>query len=356
MSTHASFGTLSEFLLQAGTEYFVIDVSRTRRIIDNQTFFDYESNKLPFDSPRQGFAWLCVVFWNKQVNQEHYIWFLKLPIDEQSLLQQAARDQFLHIVSQALGQQLQNVAHKEAQLPENPFIFTPNQQLLADCNTLIRDQLKLPTREGAKRALNYLQAPSVGNWSELSVQDISDLAIDIQSDRVQSAFIENLNMLAQPVCTCLFSSFEGLVLPEAIEKRLLDYHQQADKVIAPMALRALASCRSNQVNGYVQTLISGDIALDTETLVVIAGRHWQALSPELSSKSNTAKISAPQVDWLAKYFEKVAQADDSYALFKGIFADMVQIPAIRVFLLAMLRQQGHCEALQLAITSLFEAR
>lgn len=344
MASPKSFGTLSEFLLQAGTEYFVIDVSRTRGIIDSQTFFNYETNKTPFASPRQGNAWLCVVFWNKQVNKEHYIWFIKLPIDEQSLLQQAARDQFLNIVTDALGQQLQNMGSTQAQIPDNPFIFTPSQQLLADCNALIRHQLGFPARDAVKTALAYLKAPDVQPWSELSVQDISDLAITIHNQSVQDAFVQNLEILPNPVCTCICSSFEGITLPISVQRSLIDYHQRCESNIAPMLLRALASCRSETVNKYIESVIRNNDALDTETLVVIAGRHWQVLSPELSTTG----------DLLAIYFEKLALADTSHALFRGVYADMVHLPALRVFLLAMIRDPGLSDTLKSAVSTLFE--
>ncbi|WP_371192585.1 DUF3549 family protein [Glaciecola sp. SC05] len=346
MTSQTSFGTLSEFLLQAGTEYFVIDVSRTRRFIDNQTFFDYETNKMPYASPRQGNAWLCVVFWNKQLNQDHYMWFLKLPIDEQSLLMQAARDQFLHIVTEALGQQLQNINEKRAQLPENPFVFIPNQQLLADVNAMIRHHLNISRPEGAGRALNYLKAPNIQAWSELSVQDISDLAITVHNEDVQAALLRHLEILPHPVCVCLCSSFEGIELPSALIDAILDYHQRCEQSVASMLLRSLASSRTTEVDQYIRSLVSGDEVLDTETLIVIAGRHWQALSPEAQETS----------DSLSQYFEKVAIAEPTYALFRGIFADMVQIPALRVFLLAMIRDQRQSEMLKSAISTLFDQR
>jgi hypothetical protein len=332
MTSPQSFSTLSEFLLQAGTEYFIIDVSRTRHLLDNQVFFDYENNKAPYANPRQGHAWLCIVFWNKQLNQEHYIWFVKLPVDEQGLLVQAAINQFLQIVTQALGQQLQGMDEKNAELPENPFVFTPSQQLLSDCNSTIRKHLNLPERPGLQKALSYLKAPSVQPWDELSLQDMSDLALQIDSAPVQQAFVQNLEILPKAVCLCLFSTFEGLQLPVQVEQSMLSYHARCEAALAPMVLRALASTRTEQVNNYIRQLVANKDALDIETLIVIAGRHWQALSPE----TLMSEEQSPQ-DYLRLYFEKLAAADNSYALFQGVFTDMVQLPSLRVFLLAMIR-------------------
>jgi hypothetical protein len=356
----SSYGTLSEFLLQAGTEYLVIDVSRTRQIIDNQVLFDCELNKIPFPTPRQGHAWLCVVFWNKQINQEHYIWFVKLPVDEQSLLMQAARDQFLHIVVTALGKELEQMESQQAELPENPFVFAPNQQQLADCNATIRHSLKLPHRAEIKAAVNYLKAPNVQPWDSLAVQDISDLALQMtraQTDEeaqasvaealqqeIEHAFNQNIEVLPSPVCVCLFSTLEGCRISESSIDCLLDYHSRCESSLAPMVLRALASSQTHKVRDYIHSLISNEQSLDLETLVVIAGRHWQLLVPDVNSKH----------DYLTLYFEKVIRSDTSYALFRGVFADLVQLPQLRVFVLAMLRSQTQSDNLNKAIASLFD--
>jgi hypothetical protein len=343
MTKSTSYSTLSEFLLQAGTEYFVIDVSRTRQMLDNQVLFDCELNNIPFPTPRQGHAWLCVVFWNKSINTEHYMWFLKLPVDEQSLLVQAARDQFLHIVVTALGNELQQMEKQQAELPENPFVFAPNQQQLADCNAAIRKHLKLAARPQTKAAINYLKAPSVQPWDTLAVQDISDLALYIEDKEIQNAFLQNIEALPEPVCVCLFSALEGIKLNDRIIDALLNYHGRCETTLASMTLRALASSQTAKVQDYLEALIASEQELDLETLVVIAGRHWQLLVPKADSTQ----------DYLTLYFEKVIKTDSSHALFRGVFADLVQIPELRVFVLAMLRSSTQSDSLNKAIATLF---
>ncbi|WP_395344549.1 DUF3549 family protein [Ningiella sp. W23] len=349
MSTTKSFGTLSEFLMQAGTEYIIYDISRARRLVSNQEFFDYELNNEPFPTPRQAHAWLCIVFWNKQIRnknneQEHYIWFIKLPIDERGLIMQAARDQFLHIVVEALGQDMQRADEKQAQLPENPFVFAPSQQQLADCNASIRKQLKLPEREGFSKAKHYISAPSVQSWNDLSVQDMSDLAVNINAPEIANALAQNFDILPTPVAICLCSTFEGIPLPPRVSDSLLAYHTRCETSLAPMVLRALASTNTVTVDKHIEALIL-EKNLDTETLIVIAGRHWQRLIP--NGKTDDLADSL-----LASYLEQLANADSSYALFKGVFADLVRLPSLRTFLLAMIRQPLGKDALQLAVTHL----
>ena len=169
--THSkNINTLSEFLLQAQTQYLLIDLGRGMRLINNQTFFEWENQQAPCAYPRQDHAWFCIVFWNEQVDKERYMWFIKLPVDENGLLVQASRNQFLEIIVTALGSQLEHTANEQAQLPENPYIFTPSQQQLADCNALIRRQINDNSRDNSK-AIRYMQAPSIQEWQDLSVQN-----------------------------------------------------------------------------------------------------------------------------------------------------------------------------------------
>jgi hypothetical protein len=344
MTTNSSNGTISEFLLNAGTEYFVIDVSRTRQIMDNQEFFECELNQQPFPRPRQGHAWLCVVFWNKQLNHEHYIWFIKLPVDEQSLLMPAARDQFLHIVVQALGREMEQMQNQQGELPENPFVFAPSQQLLADCNATIRKHLGVANRPELKKAIDYLKAPSVQAWDNLAVQDISDVAVNVDDPQIRHAIEQNLEVLPHAVNTCLLSGLESTQLEDSTVEAILSYHSRCEQTLAPMLLRALGNTQTAQVQQYIHQLIQSEQSLDVETLVVIAGRHWHALIPDVSGNQQA----------LAQYFEKLVQADASYALFRGIFADLVQIPQLRVFVLATLRAPKQSEDVSKAIASLFE--
>ena len=124
----SQINTISEFLLQAGTEYRVFDMARAIRPIEAQLFLEIESGTVPAPYPRQQHAWFGILFFNKQMSNERYIWFVKLPLDEQGLVIGAARQQFLQIVVEALGQTLDKQNNPNNQLPENPFTFVPNQQ------------------------------------------------------------------------------------------------------------------------------------------------------------------------------------------------------------------------------------
>lgn len=344
MTQAQQINTLSEFLLQAQTQYIVFDLGRGIKPIENQQFFDWENQLAPCAYPRQEHAWFCICFWNESESHERYIWYIKLPLDENGLLIQAARNQFLEIVVTALGSQLQHTSNEEAQLPENPFVFQPNQQQLADCNAHIRKALK-QTRVGGNKVFQYMQAPSVQDWQVLSVQDIADyVSASDSSDScpVQLALAKHLKNLPAPMLSCLFASLECIKINEFLTKTIIDFYSSCkEPVLRHLSLRSLSYCGPLNVslaNNFVKQLISQEEALDIETLVLIAGRYWHILNEE---------------SYLLLYMDKVAAIDGSYALFLGIYADLVKVPSCRESMLGLLRNTKRSDLVSQGIGKLF---
>ena len=161
--THVA--SISEFLLQAGTQYRLYDMGRSIRKLNSQQFLELENGQRPYPYPRQQLAWIGVVFWNKNLSEQHYIWFIKLPLDEKGFIVAAHRDQFMAIIVEALGQELQHTESKQGQLPENPYTFVPAQQQLADFNAISRRDLKQPASSFYHTAQQYMAAPQVMDWT-----------------------------------------------------------------------------------------------------------------------------------------------------------------------------------------------
>ena len=361
MTNPASISTLSEFLLQAQTQYMVFDLGRGIRRVDNQTFFEWENQQAACQFPRQDHAWFCIVFWNDKLSEERYIWFIKLPVDELGLMVSAALHQFLDIIIQALGKELQHTENKQAQLPDNPFVFTPSQQQLADCNAHIRHALGINPRDNSKvRA--YMQAPSVianeQAWASLTLQDIADYVIQdcelgnpeqdvlAKGQSAQASIAKNITLYAPPVLSCIFASLESVEVEPVLVEALIAFHQSTkESNLAVLCLRAMSYKPHSLCINYLFQLINenektraGLPLLDLESCVVISGRYWQLLTkPSL----------------LAAFMHKVAILDPSFALFKGLYADLVKVPESRESMLAFIRYPERSKEVSEAIGALF---
>lgn len=334
-----SIGTISEFLLQAGCQYLVYDLGRGIRQLDNQQFLDIESNKFAHPYPRLGYAWLGLVFWNKQLSHQHFIWFLKLPLDEKGLLVTAARNHFLDIVLQALATSQQAPTD---QLPEHPYRFLPGQHQLASFNSLVRRALGLPKSAYYQAAMDYLASPDERDWQQVPMQGMADVVADLSSPEVATLLKKQLPQLPKDVLHTLLGAMENHPIDAPFTLSLMQLAQchPGDIPLQQAYLRALSqSADPRLVKQHVTWLLSQPWARCGDIMMVISGRHWQLL--------NEAQL-------LLVFMDTVAQACPD--LFSPVFADLVRIPSVREGLLGMLRTPQKSAALTQAIGQLFSER
>lgn len=338
-TSNSRINSLSEFLLQAHTQHLVFDMGRGLKPITNQLFFEWESQQSPCLYPRQDHAWFCITFWNEKLSSERYIWFIKLPLDENGLMMQAARDQFLEIIVQALGKGLEHTQDEKAQLPENPFIFTPNQQQMADCNAHIKKHLGLNAPEN-KAIYHYLSAPNVQEWENLKLQDIASFVCN--SNQVQQATMAtNIDIYPHAVASCLLASFEAIDLSSELLIAIIKLHKRDESALKALCLRSMSFKLTPLCVDYLSQFITLDKQVDMESLVVISGRYWTLLR---------------DTHLLLAYADKVARADKDYRFFRAVFSDLVKIPEIRQNMLSLLRNTDRSEQVAAAIGSLFSAK
>ncbi|MBT0585020.1 DUF3549 family protein [Alteromonas oceanisediminis] len=352
MSQH--IGSISEFLIHAGTQYAIFDMGRCIRSLEPQTFLAIEQGELPAPYPRQRHAWFGIVYWNKPLSEHRYIWFLKLPLDERGCVLDAARQQFLEIIVSAISKNKQTSAPatdsidlNEAQQPDNPYIFTPAQQQLADFNALSRKTLQLPPSADHVAAHDYLLAPAAQDWRNISVQGISDAVhFSTESDLLQ--FSECIEERFPPeVQVPLMSALENRVPCEKVAQVLdAQYHQSLaqKKPSALQFLRAMAMVPDDDLRKNTVLAALDTFGSHPDPLLVIAGRHWQALKSD---------------DVMTRFLEAAAYVDEDriqYPFFCGLFADIVQIPATRHAALNAVRSADRSDMLSQAIGALFNQR
>ena len=335
----SQINTISEFLIQAGTDYRVFDMARGIRPVETQHFLDIESATVPAPYPRQQHAWFGILFFNRQMSLDRYIWFVKLPLDEQGLVIGAARQQFLQIVIEALGQTLDKQNNPNNQLPENPFTFVPNQQQLADFNSIGRVELGIPLSEHFSLVEQYLTNPSQHDWRTLPLQGIADFTASLQQDRLRQLMLQQFSTLAPDMQYALCASLENHPIEEDISMLLINWYRQdtGDEKRLHSVLRGLCQSQAiTAVNSMISSVLNGANGQTSAVLMLIAARHWQYL------KESTV---------LTLYVELLAICKGD--AFIGLYSDLVQIPEIREAMLDVLRWPEKSPQLNQAIGQLF---
>ncbi|WP_166425099.1 DUF3549 family protein [Paraglaciecola sp. 20A4] len=334
--------SISEFLLHAGTEYRVFDMGRTIRNIDSQTFLDIENASIAAPYPRQQHAWFGIIFYSRQLSREHYIWFVKLPLDEKGLVITATRDHFLQIITDALGAQLERNKEAQGRLPENPYTFVPNQQQLADFNSISRTALNLPPSEYYAGAIRYFTQPKMYNWQDVALQGIADLAASVRRKDTTQLIMDNLLAVAPQVQQTLLSSLENHAIDKHLSQYLVNWADQDfnRSLTVQWTIRALSqSVAKTVVQQFIQRVLDSEHGSNADIMLLIAARHWPLLNNE-----NT----------LRQYINQLAVIDTE--LCANLYSDLVQLPAIRSQMLAVIRWPDRTPALTQVIGHLFSGQ
>ena len=334
--------SISEFLLHAQTEYSVFDMGRTIRATDTQTFLDIENASIVAPYPRQQHAWFGIVFYSRQLSREQYIWFVKLPIDEQGLVITATRNHFLQIITDALGAQLERNKEAQGRLPENPYTFVPNQQQLSDFNSISRTALNFPPSEYYAAALRYFTQPNMYNWQEVALQGIADVAASVRRKDGAQLIINHMQTVAPQVQQALTSSLENQAIDKHVSQHLIDWAEQQfdDPLKVQWMLRALSqSIAKTLVQRTIQRVLDSEHGTNADIMLLIAARHWQFLTDETV---------------LRQYINQLAAIDTE--LCANLYSDLVQLPDIRQHMLAVIRWPDKSPALTQVIGHLFSGQ
>lgn len=302
---------LADFLSAGGARYQVYDMGR--RVTPLADFAAIAGGQRPYAYPLQQQAWLGILFWQ----QQPYVWFVKLGLDEQGLINQGHAAQFMAQVLTAMQE------GRDA-LPDNPYTFTPSDEKRAAFHSQARLFLGEPASLYYEQAAAFTQGQHQ-DWQRLGLQGLADLAV---RDRHTEAFIAMVAKAPLPVLQALAGQLENLTIAKLLADALWARFDEAPLVLA----RALA--RSTYAAEATDRLLSA--AVDINTLAVIAGRLFDTLVE-------------PQR--LTDYLTQAASVEQGQ-YFNDLFADLVMLPQLRPALLAKLRDPERSEILAKAMGGL----
>lgn len=326
--------TISELLLHSGTQFRIYDIGRKITKISKDDFNKVEQNQMPYPFPNHGHASFAIAFWQPQ-SKAPYIWFIKLPLDERGLLNQGARNHFIAIIVEALGKDLtvDPTEHQQELLNSNPYHFTPAEYKLAALNSIVRKELKQPASIHFEHFQNYINGQLAwDSWQNIGVQGISDLVCYLDNEDIVTALASNIEHFPEQVFQPLCLALENQKLPYALLNALIAL---ANETNLTNVIRSLASsCDHPHVQRFIGKVLNEQ--QNDDVYITIAGRSWQALTPET----------------LALLLSALAQKED-LAIFSAIFKDLVAIPTLRPHVFAVMRSESRSEALAKAIGQLF---
>ncbi len=347
----SEIASITEFIRRTGATYRVFDMGRRVRRIDNDAFERFENGEIPWEAPLQRAAWLGLVFWQPgAAADDHYIWFLRLPLDEQGGLEVASRDTFLHRLVERVGRNIeaaQKGGEIDSAMKDNPFAFSPKPDRLAVFHAHAQRLLDGEPSGYYPHAREYF-AGEVGfdQWAFVGIQGIADVCARLDRDGNAERLAEAIPELPveplEAVGGCLENEPVAPPLTGALVERLQG--ELADPSPRPAVVVALVRGLSaaepvEHRRAALVEVLESETGRDIEVLAAVAGRCWEDMA---------------DADVRRAFLEALAANPLGQDAFNNVLADLLFIPGVRPHLLQAFRDPGRSPALGRALGELFQ--
>lgn len=347
--TDNSITTLGQFLHQSGAQYRVFDMGRRVVKLTASEFVGFELAKSPYLYPLKKQALFGVVFWDPDLPDKQYVWFLKFPLDEQGLLIQAARDEFLAMLLDRVGEYMlaaKNGGKIESALKDSPYTFKPHEEKMAAFNALVTKNLNMTASAFYDAAHAYFSGETDKNdWQSLGMQGVADVAARLDENGVSLGLIEVLPTMPSGPFMTLCSFLEngeptaGIVEVLALQVTKELQEEKPDITIICACLRAVSnSPAQGQVELLVKHVLMHPCSQNIEILATISGRIWQLLT----------------LDYICQLFvEQLAHNNTGQEAFNQLLADVMYMPNLRIHIMQVLRAPNRSIKLSEVVGKMF---
>jgi len=340
--------SLIEFIRKTGAQFRVLDMGRRVQKMSADQFEKVEQGMAPYPQPFLHQAWIALLLWNQQQKEQNVVWFLKLPLDEQGYLVQAARDDLINRIYANIQMFMSEEPASEERdaMKDNPFSFQPDQEKMAAFHAYANKAMGKPASQYFESAQQYFSGQvDLDQWQNLGFQGIADYVVRLDQGNTEQKLCELLPKLPEQPLSVLSTNLENTIpghkLYAALISRFSDTLKQGKA--SPEHIAALARGISNghdekAKQQIISELLDTDYALEPEVIVAVATRCWSALQE-------------PTV--LQKFLEKLAAGKAGQEGFSKILADLMFMPAMRALILMAFRNEDRSEALSAAIGTMF---
>ena len=336
--------TICDFLEQSGARVTFFDMGRRVIEIPIDIIRRFESAETPYPQPFLQSAWLGILFQYNESNESgdtnpDNIWFIKLPLDERGLLQQAARDDFLRHVIKQLDETLGNKPQQQV-TDDNPHGFTPREDRMAVFHAKISKLTKNPPSQFYVHARDYFAGiPGYDQWSFVGLQGIADVVARLDENDNTQVLTQAIPLIPTTpfaaLCSCLENNTLDEALTQAIAERINKTLQDENAVEVAAGIRGLShSIDQNTVISTIKSVLETPTGRNVEILAAIAGRSWETLEdPELRFS----------------FLESLALCKAGQQAFDGIMADLLFLPGLRQTIKEDFRKPERSDQLATAI-------
>lgn len=329
--------TISEFVQQQGAQLRVFDLGRRIEALPNDVFHAVEHHQLPYPIPYLKHAWLGILTWKEDAPGSHNIWFAKLPLDEQNLLEPAARDAFLQ-------HWLRVQAHPQQQHGEAPYGYRPDAQRMAYFHAKVLKDLAQPPTQFYTTTRAYLSG-DLGweNWQQLGLQGLADVVVRLDEDHNHTLLAQALSQLPAVPRNVLLGFLENAepdqVLTSAINDALAQCVADAPSAndLALFARALSASVNVEQRGQLFAALLQHPQARNVELLAALGSRCWRDLHGEL----------------LLQYLEALVRNEQGMNAFNALVADFLALPEGRQRFMDAVSLPTVSDELKAAVAGLF---
>lgn len=307
--------------------------------ISDETFLAFEQGEIPYPWPLQQQAWLGMMVWQDQTDDDLVIWFLRFPLDANGRLTAGIRDDFVYRLLQKGEQQTEDES--------NPYGFKPKQEHMACFHAKAAKILgKAPSRF-YQHAMDYFSGkPGFDQWAFVGLQGIADVVSRIdESDHARLLADAFPQLPLQPLdalCQCLEHESVPEELANAIGQRLqqeLDSSHPEPNVIS-WCLRAISGCENPRITEHwVLTVLNHTSGQDAEVLASISGRCWQTLK---------------QATIIQAFLENLARSKEGQEFFNLVIVDLINIPGMQDAIHKAIRHTDRSTQLSRAIGEMFK--
>lgn len=334
---------LTHLLQHQDNRLRIFDMGRRVSKLPVDLFTRIEQQQIPYPSPFLHQAWIGLLLWNPKHKDQNLIWFLKLPLDEQGYLIQAARDD---IVNRLLQNALDQGEAQEDALKDNPFAFTPDAEKMAVFHALAARTLAQPGSSYYANVRDYLHGRQpLDSWQTLGLQGLADYVMRLDEEGNEAQLARLLPSLPeaplQTVARLLEHAQPGHQLLSALDARLSgllnDPHTPPELIAA--LVRAISNAPSeSEKQRLIGQVLHSTHAQEAEVIVAIATRCLSVLQvPAL----------------LQQFLEQLAQGKTGQAGFSRLLSDLMFMPAQRALILQAFRHPQRSPALTQAIGEMF---